>query len=344
MPELSTVEWEKFLVDHPSAHIMQTSGWGELKATFGWQVFRLAVGNGVKPSGEQACYTAGAQVLLRRIPFGFSLAYIPKGPVGVSWEGLWSEIDALCLRERAVFLKIEPDLWEEEAHSQFRGAFPPGFHLSSHTIQPPRTMIVDLRSSEADILSLMKQKTRYNIRLALKKGVIVHPFEDVDLFCQLMQQTGKRDRFGVHSPAYYQKVYDVFHSRDECEMFLAEYERQPLAALMVFARGDRAWYFYGASADTHRERMPSYILQWEAMRWAKQRGCLEYDLWGVPDADENSLETNFTSRSDGLWGVYRFKRGFNGELRRSAGPWDRVYSPLLYRLYRFLTRERGEAG
>jgi lipid II:glycine glycyltransferase (peptidoglycan interpeptide bridge formation enzyme) len=79
--------------------------------------------------------------------------------------------------------------------------------------------------------------------------------------------------------------------------------------------------------------MPNYLLQWEAIRWAKSQGCTEYDLWGVPDEDLATLEANFANRNIGLWGVYRFKRGFGGELRRSVGPWDRVYNPTLYRLY-----------
>jgi lipid II:glycine glycyltransferase (peptidoglycan interpeptide bridge formation enzyme) len=86
--------------------------------------------------------------------------------------------------------------------------------------------------------------------------------------------------------------------------------------------------------------MPNYVLQWEAMRWARSLGCTEYDLWGIPDVDENTLENNFQSRLGGLWGVYRFKRGFGGEVRRGLGPWDRVYNPILYKLYRLWLRAR----
>jgi lipid II:glycine glycyltransferase (peptidoglycan interpeptide bridge formation enzyme) len=148
-----------------------------------------------------------------------------------------------------------------------------------------------------------------------------------------MEITGGRDEFGVHSREYYQQVYERFHPRGECELLIAEYEGQPLAGVIVFARGPRAWYFYGASSNEYRELMPTYLLQWEAMRWARQRGCTQYDLWGVPDEDEETLEANFTTRSDGLWGVYRFKRGFGGQLCRAPAAWDRVYQPLLYRLY-----------
>jgi peptidoglycan pentaglycine glycine transferase (the first glycine) len=104
---------------------------------------------------------------------------------------------------------------------------------------------------------------------------------------------------------------------------------------MIFVNGERAWYFYGASNNEQRNLMPTYLVQWEAMRWARQRGCKEYDLWGVPDADLQRLEAEFKTRSDGLWGVYRFKRGFGGQLRRSLEPWERVFNPWLYKLYRW---------
>jgi lipid II:glycine glycyltransferase (peptidoglycan interpeptide bridge formation enzyme) len=109
---------------------------------------------------------------------------------------------------------------------------------------------------------------------------------------------------------------------------------------MVFAYGSRAWYFYGASTEKERNRMPTYLLQWKAMQWARQRGCTQYDLWGVPDADLETLEANFTKRSDGLWGVYRFKRGFGGELIRAAGALDRPYNKPLYALYRLFMKKR----
>jgi lipid II:glycine glycyltransferase (peptidoglycan interpeptide bridge formation enzyme) len=117
------------------------------------------------------------------------------------------------------------------------------------------------------------------------------------------------------------------------ELLLAEYDGKPLAALFVARHGYRAFYLYGASSDEERNRMPTYLLQWEAMTWAKARGCEEYDLWGVPDEEEAVLEAGFETRHDGLWGVYRFKRGFGGELKRAVQAMDRVYNPLLYWAY-----------
>jgi len=321
----SPKEWDTYLNQYPNAHLLQTSAWGKLKSAFGWDAVQLVAGD------------TGAQVLFRRLPLGHSLAYIPKGPVGVhtDWEKLWPEVDALCRQRRAVFLKVEPNIWQDEADDLWGGSPPVGFRFSPQDIQPLRTMVIDLRPDEDAILGSMKQKTRYNIRLAARKDVVVRASSDLDAFSSMMDVTGERSEFGVHTLEYYQRAYEIFHPLGQCEILQAEYQGEPLAAIMVFALGERAWYLYGASSDKERNRMPTYLLQWEAMRWAKERGCTEYDLWGVPDCNEDELEEKFAQRSDGLWGVYRFKRGFGGDLRRGAGPWDRVYNPLLYAFYRW---------
>jgi peptidoglycan pentaglycine glycine transferase (the first glycine) len=261
--------------------------------------------------------------------------------LSVIGEQFWAEVDAVCKNRRAVLLKLELDVWSNETASIV--TLHTTLRTSMHDIQPPRTIIVDLRSAEDEILARMKQKTRYNIRLAEKKGVTVRPWDDLPAFHQMMLVTGGRDGFGVHSLEYYQRAYRLFHPKGMAELLVAEYENRPLAALMVFACGRRAWYMYGASTDEERNRMPTYLLQWEAMRWARSKGAEEYDLWGVPDENEDTLEAHFTERSDGLWGVYRFKRGFGGELRRAVQAMDRVYNPLLYQLYlwRMAGREAG---
>ncbi|MEW6716297.1 MAG: peptidoglycan bridge formation glycyltransferase FemA/FemB family protein [Chloroflexota bacterium] len=329
MSELNAEEWDRFLEDYPNAHLLQTSAWGELKSSFGWVVSRLVVEGG------------GAQVLFRRLPLGLTFAYIPKGPVGENWDSLWSSLDDLCRTHRTAFLKVEPDCTEPHS-GNWAGSPPSGFRISPHHIQPPRTLVVDLRPDEETILARMKQKTRYNIRVAQRKGVVVHHSDDVKMFHDMLQVTGERDEFGVHSLDYFLRLYKLFKPRGGCELLVAQYNHTPLAGLFVFTHGNRAWYLYGASNDLHRNRMPAYLLQWEAMRWAKAHGCWEYDLWGVPNVDEDVLEANFTHRSDGLWGVYRFKRGFGGELRRAVAAWDRVYSPMVYWLYAWwVKRGRG---
>jgi lipid II:glycine glycyltransferase (peptidoglycan interpeptide bridge formation enzyme) len=332
MPEVSLQDWNQYLEKYPHAHILQTGEWGELKSAFGWDPVRIILDEG-----------PGAQILFRRLPLGLTLAYMPK-PVfsdqqSAVNEQFWAQVDAVCKQHRAVFLKVEFDVWEIEGVNPSHLAL----RTSTHNIQPPRTIVVDLQGSEDDILARMKQKTRYNIRLAGKKGVSVRPWDDLPAFHQMMLVTGGRDGFGVHSLEYYRRAYELFHPKGMAELLVAEFEGVPLAALMVFAYGRRAWYIYGASNNKERNRMPTYLLQWEAMRWARSKGAEEYDLWGVPDEDEEMLESQFTERGDGLWGVYRFKRGFGGELKRAAQAMDRVYNPLLYRLYlwRMAGRETG---
>jgi peptidoglycan pentaglycine glycine transferase (the first glycine) len=322
--------WDEFFERHPEAHILQSGAWGELKSHFGWSAERIEAGG------------CGAQVLFRRLPLGLTVAYIPKGPVGERWQELWPEVDWLCRKHRAIFLKVEPDYWETVSDDIIKRL--PGF-IPSATIQPRRTLVVDLLGSEEDWLERMKQKTRYNIRLAERKGVLVRLGDNLATFQQLMETTGQRDRFGVHESSYYRRAYELFSAGDRCALLVAEAEGRALAALMVFAWGRRAWYFYGASSDEERNLMPTYLVQWEAMRWAARKRCTEYDLWGIPDAGEEELEQHFTERADGLWGVYRFKRGFGGQMRRSVGAWDKVYQPLLYRLYQtYMARHGGEGA
>lgn len=331
MSEVSLAEWNSFLEKHPDAHLLQLGEWGELKSAFGWKPVRLILDD-----------AAGVQILFRHLPFGLTLAYLPK-PVDERWLTVdngkfWNEIDSVCKRHHAVFLKVEPDLWED-GHSRFANH---DLRVSPHNIQPPRTIVINIRDDEETILARMRQKCRYNIRLAQKKGVTVRVWDDISAFHEMILATGGRDGFGVHSLEYYRRAYDLFHPKGTCELLMAEYEGKPLAALMVFAHGRRAWYVYGASNDLERNRMPAYLLQWEAIRWAKAHGCEEYDLWGVPDENEDVLEANFERRSDGLWGVYRFKRGFGGEVKRAAQAMDRIYNPLLYQLY--LWRMAGREG
>jgi peptidoglycan pentaglycine glycine transferase (the first glycine) len=320
MTEVTLTEWNQFLTKFPDAHLLQMGEWGELKKDFGWKPVRIISGD------------VGAQILFRRLPLGFTIGYMPKpvesGQWAVGSELFWDEVNSICKKNRAVFLKLEPDTWEDKFILH-----PSSFIISKHNIQPPRTITLDIKDSEVDILARMKPKCRYNIRLAEKKGVTVRAWDDIAAFHEMMTVTGGRDGFGVHSKEYYQRAYELFHPKGTCELLVAEYEGKPLASLMVFANAKRAWYVYGASNNEERNRMPTYLLQWEAIRWAKVRGCAEYDLWGVPDENEETLEAQFESRHDGLWGVYRFKRGFGGQLKRAAQALDRVYNPILYWMY-----------
>ena len=326
MTQINANEWDMFTNKYPDIHILQSRSWGELKSQFGWKVKYFISGN------------VGAQVLFKELPLGFNIAYIPKGPIGSNWSLLLNEIDNYCKKHRTVFLKIEPDLWDSDIINN-----PILFYdlrSNATTVQPRRTIVLDLEKDEQDILSNMKQKTRYNIRLAQKKGVKVIASDDIVTFHKLMQETSMRDGFGVHNLTYYQNIYSLTNQGQDCKLFIAYHDGIALASIMVFSSGNRAWYFYGASSNQGRNLMPSYLLQWEAIKWAKQIGCKEYDLWGVPDENLDVLENNFLNRSTGLWGVYRFKRGFGGQLKRSIGAWDKVYIPVLYSLYTLINKYR----
>lgn len=329
MPEIFTqTEWDNFIAAR-GGHLLQTWAWGELKSRFGWLARRVRVGEGA------------AQILFRRLPLGLSVAYVPKGPV-LDWadqkqsQALLAAMHKLARQERAIFLKIEPALLMTAPEAdQVETLFHQASFSSAAPIQPRTSQVLSLKGDEAAILMEMKQKTRYNIRLAQKKEVQVRvgARPDIKIFYDLACITAARDRFGVHHLEYYQTAYDLF-APDRCALLIAEFEAGPLAALLVFCQGQQAYYFYGASADQHRNLMATYLIQWAAIRWAKARGCTHYDLWGIPDAPPARLEAEFQQRRDGLWGVYRFKRGFGGEVVRSVGAYDYVYNPVLYRLYR----------
>jgi peptidoglycan pentaglycine glycine transferase (the first glycine) len=345
MPPLQAIiptseAWDAFVAGLPRAHLLQTTPWGELKSHYGWSVERIAL------TASSRTIVAGAQILYRRLPFRLGkLAYIPKGPL-INWQDAEATAQLVIALDRAARARgalaviIEPDLSDAPEHSAFLGQA--GFVPGAVTVQPRNTLLVDITADETHILAAMKSKTRYNIRFAARKGVTVRQgmAADVESFNRLMAMTGERNRFGVRSPDYYRAAFELFDPAGWVGLFLAEYQDEPLGGLMAYALGNTAWYFYGASSNTHRNLMAPYATQWAAIRWAKAKGCTTYDLWGVPDEDEATLESQFDQRQDGLWGVYRFKRGFGGRLARSVGAWDRVYSPLRYRLYRWALRWR----
>jgi len=333
--------WDNFVARSANGHLLQTSRWGAFKSQTGWETARVAVG------GEDEI-VAGALILFRPLPMGQCLAYIPKGPVGPWCEPavagpLFSAVHRTARGRGAFMLKVEPE--ERDGAPAAHALKEAGFRSSPQTVQPRSTVWVDLAGSEEEIQARMKSKFRYNIRLASRKGIVVQEGtrDDLPAFGRLMEQTGQRDAFAVHSADYYQLAYDLFSEIDACKLLLATYQDQVLAGLMVFAYAGRAWYMYGASSNQERNRMPNHALQWAAISWARKQGCHAYDLWGIPDevgqAPER-FEQTVTDRRDGLWGVYRFKQGFGGEIVRYVGAYDYVYAPLRHQLYQLALRLR----
>ncbi len=329
-------QWDAFVAAQPRAHVLQLSGWGALKGEFGWQAERVVL-------SDAAGIAGGAQLLFRRLPFRLgTMAYLAMGPYlrpDANPAALWRAIHQAARRRRAAFLKWEPGIFiPPELPPDFAAL---GFRPSPQTIQPPRTILLDIGADDETILARMNQGTRRKIRQSQKHGVrcYVAAPGDVSVFNALMQATGARNAFGVHQPRYYERAYALF-APQQAALILAEHEGDPLAGVMVFALGRTAWYFYGASADLKRNLMATYGVQWAAIQWAKARGCQIYDLWGIPDADEAQLEAEFERRSDGLWGVYGFKRGWGGQIVRAAAAWDYVYNPAVYTAYQIALQVR----
>jgi len=149
--------------------------------------------------------------------------------------------------------------------------------------------------------------------------------EDMQAWYSLLQTTGQRDQFGIHSFDYYWRAWQIFAPRQQAQLLLAEYEKQLLAGIFVGCMARQAIYLYGASGNAYRNLMPNYLLQWEAIRWAKTQGATSYDLWGIPETDD---------ADEAMAGVYRFKSGWGGRITRFAGNYEYVFHPLIMRFAR----------
>jgi lipid II:glycine glycyltransferase (peptidoglycan interpeptide bridge formation enzyme) len=157
--------------------------------------------------------------------------------------------------------------------------------------------------------------------------------QDFPLLYRMYAETSVRDGFVIRPEAYYRQVWGDFSQRGMCIPLIAEAEGEPLAAVILFVYAGRAWYLYGMSRDEQREKMPNYLLQWEAMRAGKAAGAREYDLWGAPEVFDES---------DPLWGVFRFKDGLGAQVVRTLGAWDFPARPVFFSLYtRILPRILG---
>ena len=334
--ETSPTAWAQALGGLPRPHALQSWTWGAFKARWGWsaQPWWLPAADG-SPA-------AAALVLKRKLPrLPFSILYVPKGPC-LSYadaplrQTMLGELERLARREKAIFIKIDPDVpvsrglepAEPDALGQalLTQLGQRGWRFSSSQIQFRNTVELDLRPPEEDLLAAMKQKTRYNVRLAGRKEVVVRAgiSSDLPLLVRMYAETAARDNFTVRLPAYYLDAWAALLQDGLGHLLIAEYDHQPLAAVFLVKFANRAIYMYGASGEQERQRMPNYLLQWEAIRWAKAQGCTVYDFWGAPD--------EFTE-SDPLWGVWRFKAGYNGQVVRHVGAWDYPARPFWYWAY-----------
>jgi peptidoglycan pentaglycine glycine transferase (the first glycine) len=323
--------WDDALRALPWPHLLQSWAWGEFKARWGWSAERwlLRSANGAP--------RAALQVLKRRLGrLPFCALYAPKGPACADEQAFLAALDWLAARaraQRAIWVKIDGDphlAHAPAARAQALARYRALLHqrhwrYSPSQVQFRNTAHTDLQRSDEALLAAMKPKTRYNIRLAERRGVqvrLVAPIEgeDAHLLYEMYAETARRDGFLIRSPAYYLDAWRALGG----VAFIAYHEGRALAGLVLLCFADRAWYFYGMSRAVGREHMPNYLLQWSALRWARDQGYRVYDWWGAPDV---------AAPSDRLWGVYRFKEGFGTQFVEGLGAWDFAPYPALYALY-----------
>ena len=355
--------WNAVISRLPNPHFLQTYEWGQVKLKYGWSPLyvvwtedKFSVIGDPSSVADHRSLDAGrcvaAALILKRqiIQNGFaawlSILYSPKGPL-LDWANeslrnrVLDDLQAFAKKQGAIFLKMDPDVLlgtgvpqsgndviDSAGQAVMSGLKRRGWGYAADQIQFKNTVLIDLSPTEDELLARMKQKTRYNVRLAEKKGVSlrVGNLGDLGMLYKMYAETSVRDGFVIRSEEYYRTVWSTFLNSKEptCEPLIAEVAGEPVAAIFVFYFAGRAYYVYGMSRDLHREKMPSYLLQWEAMKRAKASGCLMYDLWGAPDLFDES---------DSMWGEYRFKEGLGGSVVRTLGAWDFAPSLLWYKMY-----------
>jgi len=365
--QLNPVLWNTAISHLYGAHVLQTWEWGKVKSHFGWQPnyllwckdndkVELSM-NRFPDRLKQKELVAAALTLQRNIPIGgfshrMGVIYVPKGPL-LDWNDsllryrILQDLKEFAQKHGAIFIKIDPDLELGTGIPGKAGSSEhnlgvtvstnlkaDGWQFSEEQVQFRNTVLIDLGLSEEELLANMKQKTRYNINLALRKGVSIRTGKptDIDLLIRMYAETSIRDGFAIRNDTYYREVWNTFMSSQRTEQFdqpvaealVADVNGESVAGAIIFRFARKAWYLYGMSRMVHRDKMPNYLLQWEAIKRAKAAGCTVYDLWGAPD---EFIET------DPLWGVFRFKEGLGGTIHRYLGAWDLPMNRMLYRLY-----------
>ncbi|HRY59945.1 MAG TPA: peptidoglycan bridge formation glycyltransferase FemA/FemB family protein [Patescibacteria group bacterium] len=289
-------------------NLLQSKSWEEFEKTLGNKTF----------------WVDDALLIKNPLPKGMSYLYCPRGPRELNSDFI-KKATELAKKESAIFIRIEP---LEIPNTQ---CSMPNL-VKTINLNPANTLILDLAKSEDALLSEMKQKTRYNINLAIKKGVGIEVTTDPEkaqIFYNIMKQTSARDKFGAHSLEHYKKLLEVLGTNKIIRLYLAKYEGRYIAANIVSFFGNTVSYLHGASANEYRNVMAPYLLQWEAIKDAKVGEYEYYDFWGI--APDDSPKHRWS-------GVTRFKKGFGGQQFDYPGTYDIVISKKWYFLYKVLRK------
>ena len=291
-----------------------------------WGVFRQSMGNDIARLGvyDNDILTDGWQISFHKIPHTpFTVGYFPKGPEITSF--MVSKLSKLGKQKRAIFIQIEPNI---EISKRQRIKTSKNIQISHHPLFTKYTFILDLTKSEEALLKSFHPKTRYNIRLAEKHGVIVKEDNSEEAFREYLRltvETTGRQKFYAHNAAYHRAMWQKMSKAGIAHLFTAKYEGSVVCAWIVFIFQNTIYYPYGASSRLHRDVMAPNLMMWEIIRWAKKRNIKYFDLWGAlgPAAD-----------SDNPWyGFHRFKEGYKPRLVEYIGSYNFIIRPTLYRVY-----------
>lgn len=329
--------WEKFVSANSLGTIHQTPSWGHFQEALAGRGKYWII---ILENDQQI--VGGTLLVRHQLPKGHCWLYCPRGPLldynsknaKQQMDLLLSEIKKIAKQENAIFLRIDPALPAAQSplESKFLTNTFKDFHPTNFGFQPQRTLIIDLTKSEEEILNQMKPKGRYNIHLAEKKGVKIlkseNPAKDIGEFYKLLRQTTKRDEFSSHDEQFYSTMMETLKSDKSAysHLYLASYNGQILAGVIVTYFHDTATYYYGASGNEHRNLMAPYLLHWKIMRDAKAAGYKFYDLFGI--APENA-------KNHPWQGVTEFKHKFGGEEIAYQKAREFSFSKAKHLLYRF---------
>lgn len=332
---MDRTHWNQFVSSSPHGSFLQSYEWGEMQSRLGVRIWRLETGAAV------------ALVLRRELPLGKSWLYVPRGPIFAKastgkpiWEEIQKELYDLAEKEHAIFVRIDPAYAEASADAaQLKSS---SWRKSEREVQPCNTLVLDLTKSENDLLAAMHHKTRYNIRLAQKKGVTVRfssDVQDVEHFLKLSRDVSERGAFSFHPDNYYREIITILGQSQMAEVALAEFEGEVLAAHIIISFGDVVTYAHGASSSKSRELMAPHLLQWETIRRAKEKDFKKYDFFGIAPEGADKHPANSAGRHP--WsGITRFKVGFGGTRENYVGAFDLVLQDASYHLFNAARRLR----
>lgn len=323
-------EYTEFLEKHDRCNFQQSLEWGKVKTAWTKEV--------VLAEDEDGKIIGSICVLIRKVPIFGNMMYSSRGPVcdvhdKKVLEQLTEGVKELSKKYKAFVFRMEPDIKKDD--NEFRKIVEEiGYKVKDDAkdfkdeIQPRFVFRLDIKDkTEDEILAGFHQKTRYNIRLATKKGVVVKEGarEDLKDFHKIMVETGSRDGFIIRPLEYFEKMYDELAPK-HMKLLMAYYEDKPISGIIPIMYGNKTWYLYGASSNSHRNLMPNYLLQWEMIKQAIANKHDMYDFRGV---------SGVVDESHPQYGLYRFKKGFGAEFTEFIGEVYLPFKPLVYKMYKF---------